>query len=125
MPRPKKAPAKVAVKRTRRNKEIDAPKPAPIPEAWIDEQLRKECLGIAAANGSSISTLVADAQGIYGFVKGGVSFSGVMQFTPPETQASTRITGEMARNAGLAVVAPPDLYVYSGFPKSKLDAHTL
>lgn len=128
MARPKKAPVKSApVKRTRRPKDPTSPERTKVPEAWIDEQLRKECIQIAADNGSSIGSLVEDARGIYYFVKGismyekevslqGFTLGSALSPFVPTSGLSQHLEG---------VEPAPDASLTTYPAKSKLDAHTL
>lgn len=128
MARPKKAPVKKSpIKRTRRAK-LDPTHPdvAKVKEAWIDEQLRKECIQIAANNGSSITTLVADARFIYYFVKGvsmyktDVKLDGLIP-VPVEKSYTSGLSQRVENEDGGEL----DTTLTTFPPKSKLDAHTL
>lgn len=127
MARPKKVPVKAApVKRTRRAKDPTHPDVAKVPEAWIDEQLRKECIQIAACNGSSITTLVEDARNIYYFVKGisihktELVLDGLIP-GPVEKSYTSGLSQRVENEDGGEL----DTTLTTFPPKSKLDAHTL
>src|SRR5882757_6665344 len=95
MPRPKKVVAPIKERKPRQKRTIiDGAAPLSI---QFDIELRKECLQIAANNGSSISTLVNDAEGLYYFIKGYVQ---VASSPLPET-------------------LPPSPVVMSMFPQEK------
>lgn len=128
MARPKKSPVKAPpVKRTRK---VTAPEPTVFGEKkaqdWYDEQLRKECLGIAASHGSSIATLVEDARVIYYFIKGTPTYSGTLKYTTPIPQEEAKVTSGYINRVPIEgdVESFPETTLTT-FPKSKFDAHTL
>lgn len=124
MARPKKVVEKKApVKRTRRAVDPEARvAPAPVPEGWVDEQLRKECFHLANRPESSIFEVVANAHRVYAFIKGGVT----LMFSSPGIAIPSQPENTRPKTDAPTPIPKEEDEVNSFPPRtSKFDAHTL